>query len=112
VDFGDGKHDLVILGHICHSEGPEHSAELIAKSAKALASGGKLLIADMIPDDDRRGPIHPLLFAINMLVNSTEGGTFTFSEYRAWCENAGLKNVRKLPVEAFDHSPLIIAEKS
>jgi len=112
VDFGEGKYDLVILGHICHSEGPEHSEKLISKSAKSLAHGGKLLIADMVPEDDRRGPLHPLLFAVNMLVNTTEGGTFTFSEYRAWCESAGLKNVRNLAIKQTDHSPLIIADKA
>jgi len=111
IDFGSADYDLAILGHICHSEGAENSPKLIARSAEALVPGGKLLIADMIPDDDRRGPLYPLLFAVNMLVNTTEGGTFTFAEYRDWCEAAGLKNVRKLAAGGADHSPPIIAEK-
>lgn len=111
TEFGENRFDLVILGHICHSEGPELSGKLIARSARSMKRGGKLLIADMIPDDDRRGPLFPLLFAMNMLVNSEVGGTFTLSEYRKWCEDAGLSNVRLLPVSMDDHSPLIIADK-
>jgi len=112
VDFGAGEYGAAILGHICHSEGAEHSEKLIRKTARALAPGGVMIIADMIPDDDRRGPLHPLLFALNMLVNTEEGDTFTFSEYRAWCEGAGLENVRALDVEVEGHSPLIAADKA
>ncbi len=111
VDFGVDKYEVATLGHICHSEGAEHSEKLIRKTARALKPGGMILIADMIPGDDRRGPLHPLLFALNMLVNTEEGGAFTFSEYRAWCEGAGLENVRNLDVGAEGHSPLIIADK-
>lgn len=111
VDFGAEEYDLAILGHICHSEGAANSQKLIQKAARALVPGGVVVIADMIPDEDRRGPLHPLLFALNMLVNTEEGGTFTFSEYRAWCEGAGLENVRTLGVEDERHSPLIIADK-
>jgi hypothetical protein len=101
----------VILGNICHSEGAQHSRELIAKSTRSLKHGGKLLIADMIPEDDRRGPLHPLLFALNMLVNTEEGDTFTFSDYSRWCKEGGLKDVRLLPMTAPDYSPLVVAEK-
>jgi len=111
TEFGENRFDLVILGHICHSEGPELSGKLIAKSARSMKRGGKLLIADMIPDEDRRGPLHPLLFALNMLINSEQGGTFTFGEYRKWCEDAGLVNAHLLPLSIKDHSPLVIAEK-
>jgi len=111
LDFGVERYDLGVLGHICHSEGPRHSEELIQKTARALTPGGTILIADMIPDDDRRGPLHPLLFALNMLVNTEEGGAFTFAEYRAWCEGAGLENARTIEVDVEGHSPLIVADK-
>lgn len=112
VDFGEASYDLIILGNICHSEGEEHSKKLIEKCAKALKPSGKLLIVDMIPDDDRRGPLFPLLFALNMLVNTEDGGTYTFEEYKQWCESAGLRPVRLLPLRATHHSPLIVAEKT
>src|ERR1019366_4025373 len=43
MDFGQGIYDLVILGHIIHSEGEKHGRELIRKSYAALRPGGMLL---------------------------------------------------------------------
>lgn len=96
VNFGAEKFDLVILGHICHSEGEKYSIKLIQKSAKALKPGGLLLIAEMVPNDQRTGPVGPLLFGLNMLVNTEVGDVFTLAEYRKWMKDAGLSSVRKL----------------
>ena len=96
TNFGREKYDLVILGHICHSEGARHSAKLIEKSARALRPGGLLLIAEMVPNDKRTGPLMPLLFGINMLVNTAAGDVFTLAEYREWMRAAGLSSIRKL----------------
>jgi hypothetical protein len=74
-----------------------------------LKSGGKLLIADMIPDDDRSTAVFPLLFAVNMLINSTEGNIFTMAEYRKWLEEAGFAGVTT--IDAPGPSPLIIASR-
>ncbi|MBI3098407.1 MAG: class I SAM-dependent methyltransferase, partial [Planctomycetes bacterium] len=82
VPFGERRYDFVVLGHICHSEGAEWTEKLIRKSATALAPGGRLLIADFVPNDARTAPPAPLLFAVNMLLHTTDGDTFTFADYR------------------------------
>jgi 3-hydroxy-5-methyl-1-naphthoate 3-O-methyltransferase len=108
VSFGKEKYDLVILGHICHSEGAKWSQKLIEKSAKALAPGGLLLIGEMIPNDKRTGPVQPLLFGINMLVNTEEGDVFTLAEYKAWMTAAGLSSIRRIGPEGVG---VIVGEK-
>jgi ubiquinone/menaquinone biosynthesis C-methylase UbiE len=108
VDLGR-DYDLIILGHICHSEGAENTVKLISKCFNSLKNGGKLLIADMIPDDERCSAVFPLLFAVNMLISTTEGDTFTMKEYKDWLENAGFNDVKILDVPG--PSPLIIATK-
>jgi len=83
---------LLILGHICHSEGVEGTRSIFAKARCALKPGGMLLVADFIPDDERRGggKAHlALLFALNMLVQTESGGTFTRAEYDQWAREAG-----------------------
>ena len=109
VDFGQDFYDLVILGHIIHSEGEKHGKELIRKSYAALRPGGKLLIAEFVPNDARTGPSMPLLFGLNMLLQTEEGNVFTLREYRAWLKAAGFRKVTTVPVPA--PSPLILATK-
>jgi len=108
VDFGSG-HQVATLGHILHSEGRERSQRLLRKVFQALESGGTIVIAEFVPNDERTGPPAPLIFAVNMLVNTAEGDTFTFAEMSRWLRAAGFKNPRKL--DAGGPSPLILATK-
>jgi len=109
LDFGAAQFDLALLGHICHSEGPKHAPALIQKVGQALKSAGQIVIADMIPNDQRTGPTFPLLFAVNMLVNTEEGDTFTRAEYRAWLKDAGFQEPRELLTDR--GSPVLVAAK-
>ena len=63
----------------------------------------------MQPGSDRNGPPPGLIFAVNMLVNTTGGDAFSFEQIRGWLEEVGFKNVRTL--EAPAPSPLILATK-
>jgi ubiquinone/menaquinone biosynthesis C-methylase UbiE len=109
ADFGSAEFDAATLGHICHSEGVEHTRKLFAKVARALKPGGTLVIADMLPDADRSGPLFPLLFALNMLVHTSEGDTFTFAEYEGWLREAGFRDARLLEIPG--PSPLVLATR-
>jgi hypothetical protein len=53
--------------------------------------------------------LHTLIFAVNMLVNTDEGDTFTFAEMSAWLREAGFVNPRLLNVPSV--SPLVLADK-
>ncbi len=108
TQFGAG-HQVATLGHILHSEGRERSRELLRKTFGALAPGGTIAIMEFLPNDARTGPPQALLFAVNMLVNTTAGDTFTFAEIGGWLREAGFTKVRKLEVPAV--SPLILARK-
>ena len=60
-------------------------------------------------DDDRKGPPQALLFAVNMLVHTEAGDTFTFAEMSEWLLQAGFINPRVLEVPAV--SPLVLATR-
>ncbi len=108
ADFGTG-HQVAILGHILHSEGEEKSKSLLKKALKALAPGGTIAIAEFLVNEDRTGPVNGLIFAMNMLVNTTDGNTYSFEEIRDWLQQAGFGNVRKM--EGRGPSPLILADR-
>ena len=109
IDFGKGRYDLVILGQIIHSEGAEWGKKLIEKSSAALKEGGILLIADIVPNDDRTGPALPLVFALNMLIHTEQGDVFTMKQYTGWLQQTGFKKI--WTVEAPGPSPVILATK-
>jgi ubiquinone/menaquinone biosynthesis C-methylase UbiE len=109
IDFGQKQYDAVILGHIIHSEGEKWGKSLIQRSYKALKPGGMLIIAEMIPNDARSGPIFPLLFGLNMILHTAEGDVFTLAEYKQWLKRAGFKSIKTVEVNA--PSPAIVATR-
>jgi ubiquinone/menaquinone biosynthesis C-methylase UbiE len=109
VNFGEDRFDLAILGNIVHSEGEHSSRDLFKRLHRALRAGGRLAILEMVPNDERTGPPFALLFALNMLVNTEEGGTYTLSEYTAWLKDAGFARTETADIGT--HSPAIIAVK-
>jgi hypothetical protein len=48
--------------------------------------------------------------ALNALLGTEEGDTFTFSEYRQWLSSAGFAEVRAMPLDG--QSPVIVALKT
>jgi ubiquinone/menaquinone biosynthesis C-methylase UbiE len=108
VNFGSG-YDIATLGHILHSEGEDRSRRLLAKTFRALKAGGTIAIAEWLVNDERTKPLPSLMFAVQMLVNTEKGDTFSFNEIKHWLEDAGFKKVRKLGAPG--PSPLILATK-
>ena len=108
ANFGSG-YDIAVLGHILHSEGEDRSRRLLRKIFRALKSGGTIAIAEWLVNDDHTKPLPSLMFAVQMLVNTEKGDTFSFNQIKNWLEEAGFKKVRKL--EAPGPSPLVLATK-
>jgi hypothetical protein len=108
ADFGSG-HRVATLGHILHSEGEQRSRALLRKTFAALAPGGTIAIAEWLVNEERTGPAGALIFAVNMLVNTEQGDTFSFEQIAGWLREAGFVGARTLDVQA--PSPLILAER-
>jgi len=88
VDFPK-EQDLVLLGHILHSEGAERSRALLKKAHGALKPGATLAIAEWLVDEPRVSPRRAAIFSVNMLVNTEHGDVFTFNEISGWLLEAG-----------------------
>ena len=54
-------------------------------------------------------PPSALIFAVNMLVNTEAGDTFSFNEIREWLQAAGFRDARLVDVPGF--SPLVLATR-
>jgi precorrin-6B methylase 2 len=75
-----GGVDLAWVSAIVHQNSREQNRALFAKVFQALAPGGRLALRDMLMDESRTRPVAGALFAVNMLVATPAGGTFTFAE--------------------------------
>jgi predicted O-methyltransferase YrrM len=88
--------DLALLSAIIHQNSPQQNFDLYGKVHRALEPGGVLLIRDHVMDESRTTPPDGALFALNMLVNTPGGDTYTFAEITDTLRRAGFANPRLL----------------
>jgi SAM-dependent methyltransferase len=94
-EFPEG-HDLVLISAIIHSNSAEENLELYKKSFRALNRGGRILVRDHVMSPDRTCPRDGAIFAINMLVGTPGGGSYTFQEIESGLSQAGFTRIRLL----------------
>ncbi len=97
-DIGSG-YDLIFLSAVIHSNSYDENLSLMKKCANALNPNGRIVVMDFIMDEDRTRPVHGALFAINMLVNTEKGTTYTRKEIENWLYAAGLQNIEMKKVD-------------
>ena len=68
--------------------------DLYSKAFRALTPRGRILIRDHVMEPDRARPRGGAIFAINMLVGTDGGGTYTYKEIENDLTAAGFVNVR------------------
>jgi len=88
VDWGTG-YDLVLLPNFLHHFDVAACERLLARAHAALAPGGRVLIVEFVPDDDRRGPQAAVSFGLVMLAGTPGGDAYTFHEYEGMLRRAG-----------------------
>jgi SAM-dependent methyltransferase len=119
VDFAPGDFyvdelppgvDFAWVSAIVHQHSRSHNRDLYAKVFRALVPGGRIGIRDFVMDATRTRPADGALFAINMLVNTATGDTFTLDEYTEDLQSAGFVDV-ELKVASEDMNSVVLARK-
>jgi len=103
----DGVYDRVWLSHILHSEGPEACQRIVEKAVSVLAPGGMIMVHDFFLNETMDAPLFPALFSLNMLVNTPNGQSYSEQQVTDMLERAGVKEVRRIPIETPNDSGLI-----
>jgi SAM-dependent methyltransferase len=83
--------DIVLISNVLHMEGPERNVTLIKRAAQLLSPSGKLIIHEMILDEDRTHPQASSLFAVHLLAMTQRGELYPTSVICDWLSQAGLK---------------------
>lgn len=94
--------DTVLLSNVLHDWDIPECKQLTQRCADALPSGGKILIHDVLLDDDLGGPLPIALYSAS-LFSFTEGRAYCYAEYTAWLHDAGFSDCNISPTTAHCH---------
>ena len=90
----EGPFDTIYYGNTSHMYGPAENRELFDRMRRSLVPRGLLAIREFV----RGMSEDAALFAVNMLVLTAGGGTYTREEYEEWLTGAGYEGVEFVPV--------------
>lgn len=93
-NFGNG-YDLIFLSAIVHINSYDENKMLIKKCYDSLNANGQIVIKDWIMKEERTEPAGGAFFALNMLVGTEKGDTYTESEMKDWLIGAGIKKIER-----------------
>jgi precorrin-6B methylase 2 len=88
--------DLAWISAIVHQNSREQNRTLFASVFRALVPGGRIVLRDVVMEESRTEPAAGALFAVNMLVGTEEGGTYSLREMREDLEVSGFAGVELL----------------
>jgi hypothetical protein len=104
----DGKYDAAWLSHILHGEGPQTGRQIIQKTVSAMQPGATIIVHEFILDNTMDGPLFPALFSLNMLLGTSSGQSYSESQIMDMLSGAGVKNIRRIPVQSPNDSGIIL----
>jgi 2-polyprenyl-3-methyl-5-hydroxy-6-metoxy-1,4-benzoquinol methylase len=103
-------HDVVLLSMIMHDWTPEQDLAILRKCFAALPPGGRIVISELLVNDEKTGPPAAALMSLNMLVE-TVGRNYTSAEYGNWLRDTGFVDTETVWFEAPGANGAILARK-
>lgn len=104
VDIEPGHYDIVVLGHVCRTEGSDGSRHLIERAFAALKPEGRLILADYFPDIERKFNPHAVIMGTTMMASTEKGFCFTHQQFSEWLTAAGFEQLRLIEPIGFQQS--------
>ena len=88
-EYEAAAYDVVTIFGALHQESPEQIVDILKRANRALKSGGRILILDMMTDATHTAPRFSALFAVNMALTTENGWVFADTELKGWLREAG-----------------------
>ncbi|MEU2604361.1 methyltransferase [Streptomyces albus] len=105
-----GGYDTHLFSSVLHDWPDSRCRELLTRSFTALPSNGRLVIAELLIDDDEDGPLDAALMGLAMQVE-TWGRGFTAAELTDWLAETGFTDIHVTRVQAPTANAGVIARK-
>lgn len=103
--------DVAWLSNILHGSSPGLCESLIKKVYNILNPKGKIIIQDFILDETKTKPPFASLFALNMLIHTSGGRTYSLSEIKNWLIGAGFTHIKRLKIRLPNDASIIMATR-
>ncbi len=97
VDLGR-DYDVVLVPNFLHHFNIANCTRFLRRVHAALRPGGRVVIIEFIPNEDRVTPTSSATFSLVMLGTTPEGDAYTFAEYRRMLEEAGFREAVMHPL--------------
>ena len=94
IPLEDNHYDIVVLGHVCRTEGPSGARRLVERSLAALRPEGQLVLADYFIGPDRKSNPHAVLMGATMMASTINGFAVTNEAACEWLRGAGFEAIR------------------
>jgi acetylserotonin N-methyltransferase len=107
ADAWPADHDTHLFSNVLHDWSEPDCRRLLAQSVASLPEGGRLLVHDMLLDDDKSGPLWAAEYSV-LLTTVTQGRLYSAAEIGSWLAEVGLRIVARAPT-ALGRSVLIAA---
>ncbi|MEK7423333.1 MAG: methyltransferase [Actinomycetota bacterium] len=102
IELEPGSFDVVVLGHVCRTEGHARARALVARAFQALKPEGQLLLADYFADNGRKHNPFGVQMGLTMVANTERGETLTNAQVCRWLDEAGFHAIRLLEPIGFN----------
>ncbi len=93
-------YDALFFSNIWHDWNVRTCQWLAARAFDALQPGGRILLHEMLLDDDGAGPVTAASFSMLMLL-ATQGQQFTFAELEKILTGAGFTHIAATPTHPY-----------
>jgi len=103
-----GSYDVAWLSHVLHAEGPDGCKTILDRAVAALEPGGMIMVHEFILRDTMDGPLHCALFAMNMLLRSQSGQSYSESQIGDMLAAAGAKDIHRIPLTLPNDSGVMV----
>lgn len=98
VDYGTGF-DVALVTNFLHHFDRQTNVAILKKTAGALESGGRVVVLEFVPNEDRVSPPMAARFSLTMLANTPGGEAYTFRELRDMLTEAGFEDATAHPLQ-------------
>lgn len=106
-----GNYDVAFLSKINSRESEKSNKRLIKRIFGCLNSKGEIILRCNLLDKEKTYPVENAIFSLYMALHQRDARCYSLTEVKDWFREAGFSKIRKLKINLWDKTSLVIADK-